>query len=388
MTDNITKSLLCCHYEKNALLILTKDDVETELNIRSNIANNSFWSGSSNALPYYQHVADNATMTSKQPQYLAHVNGFLRDFGRLAAFVSGQEKKLTKEGDETLYKVVEFKQAVLARINTMLAFDEFTPEMAQYAKELKAVIGWRTPKYSGKIYRASLCSPLDIFIMAFRQRFYLPGFVSGVVNPNNLSFRSFPRLNANPDANYENAIFEIDTSEFPNFSTVFESPDNFEEECLLSCYNIYSWKGIRLVEVRDALTENLVMVPVISLKVEIYQLHHDLTSGSINASSEISMDWIKRKGDLVKARCFTPEQLTMNVKELFASYERNFGVNSPDPRPLTWLNASFDETSHPLRVSPESCDASLATGYLHNADMERLMQWQRKKCLEAGKKWF
>lgn len=45
---------------------------------------------------------------------------------------------------------------------------------------------------------------------------------------------------------YQNCLFEIDTSEYPDASTLLLSEDlskfhEDEKESLLSCYNIYEW---------------------------------------------------------------------------------------------------------------------------------------------------
>jgi len=221
---------------------------------------------------------------------------------------------------------------------------------ASYSKDLKSCIGWQTPKFSGLVYRGALHSPLEIFIMSFKRRFYIPSFTSTAVNPNRLLFNPFPDSNADSKTAYQNIIFEIDTSNFPNFSTLIQThqtqyPD--ETECLLSCYNIYSWQGFRVNKFNVPKTNISVNVGIVSLKVEVYEQYHDLDTASIvGPNNGLDETWLGRRGEVVRTREMTASVLNNNLGKLWDSYDRTFGTRMPTDSknqkyPLDWLNATF-----------------------------------------------
>lgn len=232
----------------------------------------------------------------------------------------------------------------------LLAVDMIKGKWAQYAKELKSCIGWQTPKYSGLVFRGALHSPLEIFMMSFKRRFYIPSFTSTSMYPETMILEPCPD-DPDPKRGYQNVIFEIDTSEYPNFSTIIlphQSPYN-EKECLLSCYNIFSWQGFRINKWVHPKTKVVYNMPVVSLKVEDYENYHDLENKCIvGPSGSVPEKWMSKRGDNVRSRNATPERMALVLQELWESYDRNFGNSMDDqtkkmidPYPLSWLNASF-----------------------------------------------
>jgi len=226
-------------------------------------------------------------------------------------------------------------------------------QWASYAKDLKSCIGWQTPKYSGKVYRGALHSPMEIFMMSFKHYFYIPSFTSTATSPEKMILTPFPK-DPKPNTGYQNVIFEIDTTEFPNFSTIIlpGQTDFDESESLLSCYNIFSWQGFRVNRWENPQANVVHYIPVISLNIEDYVFNHDLDKQCIiGPVVAVNEKWMGGKGETVMTRMMTSETLIQNVASLWDSYDRHFGSKSHvvDPYPLTWLNTSFtvsDTSAH------------------------------------------
>lgn len=182
-------------------------------------------------------------------------------------------------------------------------------------------------------------------MMAFKRIFYIPSFFSTSIDPAKHFFNCWSEAKYEKDSNcgYQNVIFEIDLSHYPNFSTLLLTPDLTghctERECLISCYNIYRWTGYRLVTVKG------MSVPCISLRVEKYEQFNDGVEHRINAPSQpFPEQWFHRRSSSWKSRNKTPEKFN----EVFADACRSYKKNRND-YPLTWLNADF-QTVHPPLV--------------------------------------
>ena len=289
---------------------------------------------------------------SKLKNYLKNVNGMLENFNELALrenLTSLQpNKRLTERGVQIMQKYTAGKNWYCTRVNLLLALDLIKDENASYAKQLKACIGWQTPKYSGKVYRGALLSVCEIFVMAYKKTFYIPSFTSAAICPEKMIFNVYPD---NPESctGYQNVILEIDTSEFPNFSTIIQcNQTEFDEtECLMSCYNIYSWKGLRVIKYKCKNTGKIENIPVISLKLENYNLIHDLDTQTVKGDhNQLDPSVISKKGLMVQNRSVRPATLLCNLAALIESYNRKY----EDTYPLTWLNANFTPIEETLQI--------------------------------------
>lgn len=232
-------------------------------------------------------------------------------------------------------------------------------QWAQYAKELKSCVGWQTPKYCGKVFRGALHSPLEIFMMSFKRRFYIPSFTSTSICPTKMILDPYPEEPVDKRG-YQNVIFEIDTSEFPNFSTIIlshQSPYD-ERENLLSCYNIFSWQGFRMNKWVHPRSKEVFDMPIISLKIEDYEDLHDLERQCIiGPSGSVPTEWMTRRGEIVRSRNLTPSQMSHHLQAMWASYDNHFGSKMSEndkatttPYPLSWLNATFDVNEEELKA--------------------------------------
>jgi len=159
----------------------------------------------------------------------------------------------------------------------------------------------------------------------------------------------YPDSNAETNTGYQNIIFEIDTAGFPNFSTLIQSPLQTpydEEECLISCYNIYSWQGFRVIKYVHPKTLAVHEVGVVSLKIEDYEEWHDLDKGCVvGPNSRLDETWLGKRGGIMRERNCPPATLNNNLGQLWYSYERSFGAKPTQANkayPLWWLNAPFE----------------------------------------------
>jgi hypothetical protein len=173
------------------------------------------------------------------------------------------------------------------------------------------------------------------------------------MDPKKIIFTPYPCSGAIPSRDYQNVIFEIDASEFPNFTTVIQKHQSKftdeEAESLISCYNIYSWQGFEGVKYHpnEQVPDFYVPIPLVKLKIENYTELHDVdTARILGCSSALDETWLGKKGDIVKTRGLTSDTLINALGSLWDSYDRAFGFQKSsnslhESHPLTWLNAPF-----------------------------------------------
>jgi hypothetical protein len=164
---------------------------------------------------------------------------------------SKEQRLVTRAGTKILrsYTKSTLQKGISTRVNKALREDDLNDkESVEIIKKLKAVIGWQTPKWQGLCYRGALHSPLELFLMLHKGTFYIPSFLSTAIAWNGMLYNPYKEGTCNFQT--QNIVVEIDTSEYPNYSTIIQ-PDQTdfanEEENLLSCFNIYRLSGIRLV---------------------------------------------------------------------------------------------------------------------------------------------
>lgn len=240
------------------------------------------------------------------------------------------EKLLTAAGNEIIRQYTTKENWWCTRINLLLATDLLTdehPEYADFAKQLKCCIGWQTPKWKGYVYRGALHCPLELFVFAFKRRFYIPSFTSSSIDPNALFANAW--FDGAPAGNFQNVKFEINTSEYPNFTTIIKDEQTkykSEKECLISCYNIFEWVGYRFEK----------GWPIVTLKILNYERYNDSVDQLIKegTTAELPLTWMEKKGEIPRSRKMTPAQLNYNLCSLFRSYQKNYGK-------MEWLNADF-----------------------------------------------
>jgi len=180
--------------------------------------------------------------------------------------------------------------------------------------------------------------------MSFKRMFYLPSFTSTAIDPSKMILSPCPPI-PEPGVGYQNCIFEIDTRDFPNFSTIIQKHQSIydESESLLSCYNIYSWQGFRVNKWIHPDDKSEHYIPVVSLKVEDYDYYHDLDAQCIfspESLKAIDEKWLGSKcGEVQMSRLTQAPTLIHHLCHLWDSYERNVAVASGYH--MTWLNTEF-----------------------------------------------
>jgi len=344
-----------------------------------------FWDNTSAYFHNLKHLGSFFPVRRKLKNYvqlMTGTNAWVPDFTtRLVKYETrdqSEDKDLNSSGPnngvEVMQKYTGGDNWYCTRINLLMATDMIKDSWALYARDLKSCIGWQTPKYSGLVYRGALHSPLEIFIMSFKRQFYIPSFTSTTTNPEILFMNIYPEKDASPIEGYQNIIFEINTSEYPNFTTLVQTHQQkyAEEESILSCYNIYSWQGFRVINwVDKAKVQH--KVGVVSLKIDNYEEHHDLDNQRIRGIETFGVDetWIGKRGEIARTRNVTPEMLCNNLGLLWDSYQRNFGKTYP----LNWLNTSFKVVGEELPAAefPISPNNLVRQGRsLHGADFRNL----------------
>lgn len=207
------------------------------------------------------------------------------------------------------YKISVFKRYTsednwfCTRINIYLALDaEVLPKYSEYIKELKCCIGWQEPKYKGTCYRGAKMSALEIFACQFKDTFYIPSFWSTSLNKN-VATETFTG----------NVLFEIDISEFNNFTTIIQKNQSIyskEEECLLSCYNVYKWIGYGYNDIDNYVT--------VRLKILDYGKLNDIQTHSIinPNNKKFPEKYLKSGSQTLKNRNVSAKELNNILKEI------------------------------------------------------------------------
>lgn len=253
---------------------------------------------------------------------------------RLVQVARTGEYTLSRDGDAILFKYTSSPNWYCTRINLLLALDKLDREYSNYVKQLNHCIIYQTPKFSGKVYRGALHCPMEIFIFAFKQKFYIPSFTSTSISFEHCFWD--PWDDKKTQKNLQNIMFEIDISNYNTRSTLIKPHQTRyeEKECLLSCYNIFEWAGYTY----DAKAN----IPLVKLRLLSYEEYHDTEKGCLRDTrhGDIPVIWLEKRGEIPRTRNMSPEQMDFNLKQLFESYHRNCR-RERGWMTLDWLNATF-----------------------------------------------
>lgn len=191
-----------------------------------------------------------------------------------------------------------------SRINILLAldsnFEKFDNQnevyYGEYIKELKCCIGWQKPKYTGKVYRGANLSPLELYTYYFKDKFYIPSFVSTTTDKNIALKPPFKG----------NVLIEIDLCKEFRFSTLIQNQQTKypeEKECLISCYNIYKFKDISFNK-----NDNYV---IMKLETVNYDDNNDIINHNIHGSvhGNLPEKFLKSGSEKIKNRNLEGYQL-------------------------------------------------------------------------------
>jgi hypothetical protein len=254
----------------------------------------------------------------------------------------GDNRTLTEDGKHMLKRYHTGKLLLYAmfltkkepllrtRTNLLLSTDLVSGESSDFIRKLRAAIKWQTPKWQGKVYVGTGQSALEVFMMAFKNHFQIPSFIAASIDPHVLIEHWSKK---GEDGYNQNLIYEIDLSNFPNYSTIVD-----DDHCLLTCYNNFRWEGYRLVPAK--IDGQDVNVPVITLTVEgSYDPKEFDADGK--PVPRPSLDWIN-KSDNELVSCDVDSRIfNAKLKELCDAYNTHHATDFPMP----WLNADFDHTN-------------------------------------------
>lgn len=172
-------------------------------------------------------------------------------------------------------------------------------QYSEYIRELKCCIGWQKPKHSGLVYRGLSLSCLEIYTYKFKKIFYFPTFLSTSTNKEVATQSPFKG----------NVLLIIDTSSYNNFTTLIQDKQTKypeENECLISCYNIFelidiSYNGIFTKD------------PYVTIKLKIinYDKNNDITKHNIIGSqhSNFPTGFLKSGSGILVNKNFSAQEL-------------------------------------------------------------------------------
>lgn len=150
---------------------------------------------------------------------------------------------VSNEVDRVISQYTENKNYVHTILNFALNAHilDALPALTPAIRNLRNAIIEQGPKYKGLVYRGSIASPMEITMMVHKKIFFIPSFVSTSMDEDSCYWNPL----SGPDpAGKHNVKFVIDTSEFPDHSTIIQDHQSpyKEKECLLACYNLYEYQ--------------------------------------------------------------------------------------------------------------------------------------------------
>lgn len=124
----------------------------------------------------------------------------------------------------------EFIKTNCHKLNKKLISDQdLTPDEGLLLRQTKSLIGYLQPKPTGLCYFASNLSPIEIWRLEIKGRFYMSNFL--ICTTDFTLAQSVARTNV---------VFEVDCSQFNEYAVQLS---NFS--VLISLYNVYEWQGYR-----------------------------------------------------------------------------------------------------------------------------------------------
>lgn len=311
--------------------------------VRYLLSQDQFWSTDNVTRQNLEHISAFTSIQTRPHDFTSYVHGFLAwdYFNTLVNYNKNLDNKDLWEAGKTRIRKVVNNPDVLAKINLKLNLDILDDTDGPFAKELKSVIGWQTPKWRGKVYVPALLMPMEVFMMAHKKVFFMPQFIMAYHNWSDmgLDLYSDDAADAYITNNRHNVVFEIDTTEFPNFTTMIQHDEGGiagKPRSLLSCLNAFAWLGLRKVDLGSK------EIAVISLKIVDNALVS--TEGKISLQPvTVPYAWVKTKGRVQYSRAASAKVLLHNTKTLFTSFTSKESDNN-FVKLSTWANYDFDKS--------------------------------------------
>ena len=226
----------------------------------------------------------------------------------------------------------------LEQINILTRLDQASPKSMDESeiieiKNLIECIHAADEKPQGRLYALKIMSPIELFKMVWKRKFYLPEFtIAQIANePEEVNFEALTSADLNAQSrgvetplNRANVLFEIDTSEFNAFSMALsKNGDTKNRQALLTPYNVFEFTGFKTADVAGKI------ILVLQFKVKNYFMETDFEKYCLTTRPEITAEvssalsrWMVKKGAVHSTRRHTAQGLLFNFIELIFSYER------------------------------------------------------------------
>jgi len=142
-------------------------------------------------------------------------------------------------------------------------------------------------------------SPLEIWTFKFKDTFYIPSFTSS----------SLQRTKAEKFDG--NVMLIVDTSEYNNFTTIIQPHQSkyAEDECLISCYNVFKWVSYSYNPGDKYVT--------VELKLVNYDVANSIQTHSIIGAEHgnVPIKYLKSGSEKLKNRHLTAQEFDTCYRE-------------------------------------------------------------------------
>lgn len=208
-------------------------------------------------------------------------------------------------------------------------------------RNLWNAIHFQPQKYRGLVYRGTICSPMEISMMTYKKRFFIPGFVS-----TSMSEETAYWIPVDDDGvGKTNVMYIIDTSKYPDYTTIIQPHQQTfaEKECLIGCYNYFEFKRsvynkekdrtdihLDLIkpDERELIIKKVSLIPDAESKNDVGINEWDESIPGkviVTEDQEKLLNWLMKRGEIVRDKQCPPVTITHNTCGLLGSlYRRNF----------------------------------------------------------------
>ncbi len=195
-------------------------------------------------------------------------------------------------------------------------------------RNIRNAVIYQTPKHRGKVYRGTVASPIEVFMHAYKGTTFFPHFVSTSLDKTKMYWAPYQDdTELEKSRGIHNVRQVIDTSEFPDYSTIIQEHQSpyFEEERenLLACYNLLEFQKCKYDKMKNLFsTYYKVKNPAEHVVQEYNPLIHKMLN-----------EWMKKRGEISRTKRMSCAQIANSVSLLFESYDRNARNWAPEAQP-------------------------------------------------------
>lgn len=271
---------------------------------------------------------------------------FMNPLAAFTTICNELDRVLTQYADNRnfVYSILNF----VLNAHLLVEPDENAPEWCKLhhtlvtaIRNLWNAIHFQPQKYRGLVYRGTICSSMEISMMAYKKRFFIPGFVSTSMSEETAYWVPVD----DNGVGKTNVMYMIDTSKYPDYTTIIQSHQQTfaEKECLIGCYNYFEFKRsvynkekdrmdvyLDLIQPddREFIVKNISLIPDDESKenVGINEWDESIPGKVIVTEDQEKLtNWLAKRGEIVRDKHFPTETIIHNTCGLLDSlYRRNF----------------------------------------------------------------